>query len=118
VLALARKVKIRAMAHITGGGIPGNVPRTLPDGLAAVIRTGSWPMPPVFPTLVRAARLPEGEAYRTFNMGIGMVLVVRGADADRAARILRGAGQPSCLIGEIRKGRKGSAGVLLKGGKG
>ncbi|HZW37101.1 MAG TPA: phosphoribosylformylglycinamidine cyclo-ligase, partial [Candidatus Deferrimicrobiaceae bacterium] len=118
VLALARKVKIRAMAHITGGGIPGNVPRTLPDGLVAVVRTGSWPMPPVFGTLVRAAGLPEGEAYRTFNMGIGMVLVVRGADADRAARFLRGAGQPAWPIGEIRKGRKGSARVLLKGEKG
>lgn len=118
VLALARKVRIRAMAHITGGGIPGNVPRTLPDGLAAVVRTGSWPMPPVFGTLVRAGRLPEGEAFRTFNMGIGMVLVVRGADADRAARILRGSGQPSWRIGEIRKGRKGPARVLLQGGKG
>jgi phosphoribosylformylglycinamidine cyclo-ligase len=118
VLALARKVKIRAMAHITGGGLPGNVPRTLPEGLTAVIRTGSWPMPPVFGTLVGAARLPEGEAYRTFNMGIGMVLVVREADADRASLLLRKSGQPAWRIGEIRKGRKGSARIVLKGGKG
>jgi len=117
VLSLARKVKIRAMAHITGGGIPGNVPRTLPAGVAAMIRKGSWPMPPVFGTLVRAAGLPEGEAYRTFNMGIGMVLVVRAADADRALHLLRKAGQPACLIGEVRQRRKGAPHVLLTGGK-
>ena len=117
VLALARKVKIRAMAHITGGGILGNVPRTLPDGVAAVIRKGAWPMPPVFGTLVRAAGLPESEAYRTFNMGIGMVLALRPADTDTAIRILRKAGQPSCLIGEVRKKRRGAPGVLLTGGK-
>jgi phosphoribosylformylglycinamidine cyclo-ligase len=117
VLSLARKVKILAMAHITGGGVIGNVPRTLPDGVAAVIRKGTWPVPPVFGTLIRAARLPEAEAFRTFNMGIGMVLVLRAADADRAIRLLRRAGQPACLIGEVRKGRRGPPRVLLTGGK-
>ena len=117
VLSLARKVTIRAMAHITGGGITGNVPRTLPDGVAAVIRKGTWPVPPVFGTLVRAARLPEGEAFGTFNMGIGMVLVVRAADADRALRLLRKAGQPASLIGEVEKRRRGAPQVLLAGGK-
>jgi phosphoribosylformylglycinamidine cyclo-ligase len=117
VLSLARKVKILAMAHITGGGVIGNVPRTLPDGVAAVIRKGTWPVPPVFGTLVRAARLPEAEAFRTFNMGIGMVLVLRAADADRAIRLLRRSGQPACLIGEVRKDRRGPPRVLLTGGK-
>jgi phosphoribosylformylglycinamidine cyclo-ligase len=117
VLSLARKVKIRAMAHITGGGIIGNVPRTLPVGVAAVIRKGTWPVPPVFGTLVRAARLPEGEAFRTFNMGIGMVLVVRAADADRALRLLRKAGQPASLIGEVQKRRRNAPQVLLTGEK-
>jgi phosphoribosylformylglycinamidine cyclo-ligase len=117
VLSLARKVTIRAMAHITGGGITGNVPRTLPVGVAAVIRKGTWPVPPVFGTLVRAARLPEGEAFRTFNMGIGMVLVVRAADADRALRLLRKAGQPASLIGEVQKRRRSAPQVLLAGGK-
>ena len=116
-LSLARKVKIRAMAHITGGGILENVPRTLPRGVAAVIRKGTWPVPPVFDTLVGAAGLPESEAYRTFNMGIGMVLVVRAADADGAIRLLRRAGQAPCLIGEVRKKRKGGPKVLLTGGK-
>jgi phosphoribosylformylglycinamidine cyclo-ligase len=117
VLSLARKVTIRAMAHITGGGITGNVPRTLPVGVAAVIRKGTWPVPPVFGTLVRAARLPEGEAFRTFNMGIGMVLVVRAADADRALRLLRKAGQPASLIGEVQKRRRNAPQVLLTGEK-
>lgn len=117
VLSLARRVKIRAMAHITGGGILGNVPRTLPDGVAAVIRKGSWTVPPVFETLVGTAGLPEAEAYRTFNMGLGMVLVVRSADADRAIRLLRQAGQPAFLVGEVRKARKGEPRVLLAGGK-
>src|SRR5512134_3280525 len=116
VLALARKVKIRAMAHITGGGILGNVPRTLPKGVAAVIRKGTWPEPPVFGTLVRAAGIPESEAYRTFNMGIGMVLALRSADADGALRLLRKAGQPACIIGEVRKRRRGAPRVLLAGG--
>jgi phosphoribosylformylglycinamidine cyclo-ligase len=117
VLSLARKVTIRAMAHITGGGITGNVPRTLPVGATAVIRKGTWPVPPVFETLVRAAKLPESEAFRTFNMGIGLVVVVRAADADRAVRHLRKSGQPANLIGEVKKGRRGSPQVLLTGGK-
>jgi phosphoribosylformylglycinamidine cyclo-ligase len=74
-------------------------------------------MPAVFGTLVRAAGLSESEAYRTFNMGIGMVLVVRAADADGAIRILRKAGQPACLIGEVRKRGRGAPPVLLTGGR-
>lgn len=116
VLSLMRKVRIRSMAHITGGGILGNVPRTLPDGVTAVIEKGSWPVHPVFGTIVRVARLPEDEAYRTFNMGIGMVLTVRAADADRALRHMRRAGVPAYIIGETRKRRRGSPQVLLSGG--
>ena len=117
LLSLAGKVRILSMAHITGGGIPGNVPRTLPDGVSAIIEKGSWPIPPVFETLTRAARLPEPEAYRTFNMGIGMVLAVRPPDADRALEHLRRSGAPAYRIGEIRKGGKGPPQVRLTGGK-
>ncbi|MBF8258320.1 MAG: purM [Actinobacteria bacterium] len=117
VLSLLRKVRIRSMAHITGGGILGNVPRTLPDGVTAVIEKGTWPVPPVFGTLVREARLPEEEAYRTFNMGIGMVLAVRAADAARALRHLRRAGESAHPIGEVITGRKGRPRVLLAGGR-
>src|SRR5512134_748218 len=83
-LTLARKLAIRAMAHITGGGISGNVPRSLPDGVTAVVDRSAWEVPPVFRTICAAARLPDEEAYRTFNMGIGMVLALRSADADAA----------------------------------
>ncbi len=117
VLSLARSIKVRAMAHITGGGITGNLPRSLPDGTVAVVEIGTWPIPPVFATLSAAANLPEEEAYRTFNMGIGMVLVVRPADADKAMRRLRRAGVPAYTIGEVRKGRKKEAHVQFAGGK-
>ncbi len=116
VLSLLGKVKIQAMAHITGGGIPGNVPRTLPEGVDAVIEIGSWPVPPVFGTIIRAARLTEEEAYRTFNMGIGMVVVVRSRDADRALRHFRRTGEGAHRIGEVRKGR-GVPRVILSGGR-
>ncbi len=115
VLALARQVRIRAMAHVTGGGITGNLPRSLPDGLVAAVDRGTWTVPPVFRTLVAAARLPEDEAYRTFNMGIGMVLALRPKDADRALRHFRRAGVPAAVIGCVRKGRKGLARVDLTG---
>jgi phosphoribosylformylglycinamidine cyclo-ligase len=116
VLSLLRKARVLAMAHITGGGIPGNLPRSLPRGVAAVVDPSSWEIPPVFRTICSAARLPRGEAFRTFNMGIGMVLVVRPGDADRTVAHFRRAGFPASAIGEIRKGR-GAARVLFTGGK-
>ena len=86
VLALLRAgVPIRAMAHITGGGITGNLPRVLPAGCRAVIRRGTWPVPQVFRWLQRRGRIDEAEMFRTFNMGIGFVLVVPAA---RAASVL------------------------------
>ena len=105
------------MAHITGGGIIENLPRVLPRGLVAVVDKGTWTIPPVFSTLVESARLPESEAFRTFNMGIGMVLMVRPADADRSLRHFRRNGIPAFAIGEIRKGKRGEPGVLFTGGK-
>ncbi len=117
VLSLFHKVGIRGMAHITGGGISGNLPRVLPKGLVAVVEKGTWTVPPVFSTLVDSARLPETEAYRTFNMGIGMVLTVRSLDADRTMRHFRRRGIPAFAIGEVRKGRRGETGVRYAGGK-
>ncbi len=115
VLALARKLRIRGMAHVTGGGITGNVPRSLPDGLVATVEKGTWAVPPVFRTLVAAARLPESEAYRTFNMGIGMVLMVRPKDADVAMRHFRRAAVPAAVIGCVRKGPRGPSRVEMTG---
>ncbi len=106
------------MAHITGGGITGNVPRILPRGLVAAVEKGTWTIPPVFATLVDAARLPEKEAYRTFNMGIGMVLMVRPRDADLVLRHFPKTGIPAFVIGEVRKGKSNrKPEVLLGGGK-
>ncbi len=117
VLSLHRKRPVLGMAHITGGGITGNVPRSLPHGVTAVVDRSAWEVPPVFRTLCEAARLPEEEAFRTFNMGIGMVLMVRSPDADRAVSHFRGAGIPASIIGEIRKSRADRAGVTFVGGK-
>lgn len=105
VLSLLRKTAVHGMAHITGGGITGNIPRSLPRGTVAHVDRSAWETPPVFRTLCEAAGLPEAERYRTFNMGIGMVLMVRPADADRAVAHFRKAGFPATVIGEVRKGR-------------
>jgi phosphoribosylformylglycinamidine cyclo-ligase len=82
VLELLTQVSVHAMAHITGGGITGNLPRVLPAGCRARIRRGSWPVPAVFTALGEAGRVAEAEMFRTFNMGIGYVLVVAAADVD------------------------------------
>lgn len=109
VLSFLRQGRVHAMAHITGGGISGNLPRALPPGLCAVVRRGSWPVPAVFETLVGAARISGREAFRTFNMGIGMILVVPPSHADRALRHFRALKIPAYLIGEVyRKGTSSS----------
>lgn len=79
-------ITIKGMAHITGGGLWENVPRVLPPGAAVELRRGSWPVPPIFGFLLRHAALGEREAFRTFNMGIGMLLVLGQADTDTARR--------------------------------
>ncbi len=117
VLSLLRKVNVAGMAHITGGGITGNVPRSLPNGVTAVVDRSAWEVPPVFRTICTAARLPEEEAFRTFNMGIGMVLILRAGDADRSVAHLLRAGVPAAVIGEVRKRRRGEPAVIIAGGK-
>ena len=107
VLALLATLDVRAMAHITGGGLTGNLPRVLPEGSRAVIQAGSWRVPPVFETLGAAGQVDEAEMYRTFNMGIGFVVVVSPADAERALGVLRGAGETALLIGRIEAGQRG-----------
>lgn len=102
-----KKVDIKGMAHITGGGIPGNVPRALPDGLRAVVKEGSWPEPPVFGLLRALGDVDEDEMRRTFNMGVGFVLVVGKSEADALIGALRQNGLDSYLIGDISKGEGG-----------
>jgi phosphoribosylformylglycinamidine cyclo-ligase len=98
---------LRGMAHITGGGIPDNLPRTLPEGKAAVVHRGSWPIPPLFTYLQRRGAVAQPEMDRTFNMGIGIVLVVAPADVPWLAAHLDGLGEPHSRIGEIVDGPRG-----------
>ncbi|MCL2503411.1 MAG: phosphoribosylformylglycinamidine cyclo-ligase [Coriobacteriia bacterium] len=95
---------IKAMAHITGGGITENLNRALPEDCDARVRRGSWPVPRVIETVVEAASLTPDEAYKTFNMGIGFALILDPAAAPVAAASLRAAGEKVFEIGEIVKG--------------
>jgi len=97
-------VKIKGMAHITGGGIEGNLSRIIPSGLVARIRKGSWEIPPIFRLIGEVGRVEEGEMFRVFNMGVGFILVISTHDLARALSHLRDQGQSGWLIGEIGRG--------------
>jgi phosphoribosylformylglycinamidine cyclo-ligase len=114
LLALHRAGLLKAAAHITGGGLPGNVPRVLPDGVVAAIEARSWPVPPVFAWLAQVGGVAPEEMARVFNCGLGMVLVVGAAEADAAAAMLREAGEAVFRIGALEAGG-GEAAVRLDG---
>jgi phosphoribosylformylglycinamidine cyclo-ligase len=101
---LREAVDVRALAHITGGGIPDNVPRVLPGGLGARVRTGSWEVGPIFELVGRAANLSPAEAHRTFNMGVGLVAVVPEGDVDEAIRVAAACDVRAWPIGEVVAG--------------
>ncbi len=103
VLRLARDGLLHAAAHVTGGGIQENVPRILPDGLAASI-DGSWPVPPIFELVRRAAEATTDDMRATFNMGIGMILAVAPDDADRVIELSSGSGTPAHRVGRVAEG--------------
>ncbi|NJD30477.1 MAG: phosphoribosylformylglycinamidine cyclo-ligase [Gammaproteobacteria bacterium] len=107
ILALLAEVPVHSVAHITGGGPTGNIPRVLPEGLEAVIDERRWPRPAVFDWLQRAGNIDRDEMYRTFNCGLGMTVCVAAADADRAMDVLRRHGEQPMLIGEVRRGDRG-----------
>jgi phosphoribosylformylglycinamidine cyclo-ligase len=107
VRALLGAVDVHAMAHITGGGLPGNVLRVLPVGCRARIALDRWTVPPVFRTLAEGGDVAPDEMFRTFNMGIGYVVAVAPADAERALAVLRAAGETATVIGEIAGGERG-----------
>jgi phosphoribosylformylglycinamidine cyclo-ligase len=109
MLALHRAGLLKAAAHITGGGLPGNLPRVLPDGMAASLAM-TWPVPPVFGWLARTGRIDSGEMLRVFNCGVGMALVV--SDPDAATDLLERHGERVSRIGVIQA-TKGAATVLL-----
>jgi phosphoribosylformylglycinamidine cyclo-ligase len=95
---------VRGIAHITGGGMVENIPRILPQQCEVVIRKGSWPVPPLFDWLRRLGGIDETEMYRVFNMGLGLVLVVRPYFCDHIVRQLSRLGFSCWPIGEVRAG--------------
>jgi phosphoribosylformylglycinamidine cyclo-ligase len=103
VLALLRSVAVKGMAHITGGGLLENVHRMFPPDKVAAIDGAAWPRPPVFAWLQRAGNVEEREMQRTFNCGIGMVLVVAAGEAELAQALLRQAGETVYRIGTVRE---------------
>jgi phosphoribosylformylglycinamidine cyclo-ligase len=93
--------RVHAMAHITGGGLPGNLSRALPSTLDAVVHTKSWRLPNLFAQLESAGGVPTEEMYRAFNMGIGMVVITSSADVDAVMRSARIAGITSWKLGRV-----------------
>ena len=112
LLNLVKKELVFGMSHITGGGLIENVPRMLPDGLAAEIDVSTWPLPGVFAWLKKAGELEASELARAFNCGIGMVLVVPQTKADAAISNLEQAGEKSFRIGQLRRREARSSCVL------
>jgi phosphoribosylformylglycinamidine cyclo-ligase len=97
---------VAALAHITGGGITENLPRVLPRGTAAVIERGTWPVLPIFEHLQKLGNVPPDEMLRTFNMGIGMLLVVPAKKFKKAETLLDRAGEKFYSVGRIVKGER------------
>ena len=100
-------VTIKGCSHITGGGFYENVPRMLPEGVTAVVHKDSYPIPPIFKLLQNKGGLEEKMMYNTYNMGLGMVLAVDSADADKAIDALKAAGEAAYVIGGVETGNKG-----------
>ncbi|MFV8783277.1 phosphoribosylformylglycinamidine cyclo-ligase [Microbulbifer sp. SA54] len=115
LLELMKSVQVNALSHITGGGLLENLPRVLPENASAVIDTKSWQLPPVFRWLQEAGNIEGREMYRTFNCGVGMVICVPGADAERAIETLKGLGEEAFVIGSIETAGDSSEAVVLKG---
>ena len=104
VLALMEQVRVKGVSHITGGGFYENIPRSLPEGICASIEKVKVPVLPVFRMIARDGQIDERDMFNTFNMGIGMSLVVAKDDADRAMEALRAAGEEPVLLGETIPG--------------
>jgi len=103
ILSLLQNFNIKGMAHITGGGMPGNIQRILPPGCKAVVEKGGWEIPPIF-KLIEKGGVPEKEMWRTFNNGVGMVMVVESSRAEEVCQKARKLGEGAFSIGEIVTG--------------
>lgn len=114
LLALVRSGIVKGMAHITGGGLTENIPRVLPQGVTAELKRGSWEAPTIFAWLQKIGNVDDAEMARTFNCGIGMVVVVAEADADRAKSQLEASGERVYRVGEIRARADGDPQTLVR----
>jgi phosphoribosylformylglycinamidine cyclo-ligase len=106
ILRLLEQVRIKGMAHITGGGFLENIPRVLPGGVNVQIDYGSWPILPIFRLLQQAGSISNNDMFRTFNMGIGMVLIVAAEDADKAIGLAESLGEKIYRIGQVTPGER------------
>ena len=108
LLALIEAIDVRGLAHITGGGLPENLPRVLPEGCHAVVDTDSWTLPEVFAWLAEKGGIARDELFRTFNCGIGMVVVVPSQAAEAAVEILTSHGETAWVAGHVADGERGT----------
>ncbi|MGH8012144.1 MAG: phosphoribosylformylglycinamidine cyclo-ligase [Candidatus Binataceae bacterium] len=106
-MEMFRRFNLKGLANITGGGVPENLPRVMPPRLRAIIKRGSWPVPPIFTMIARLGAIEQSEMDRTFNNGIGMIGVVASADAERMAAFLRRRRQAAFIVGEVAAGPRG-----------
>jgi phosphoribosylformylglycinamidine cyclo-ligase len=106
VWPLLEKDRVHALAHITGGGLTDNVPRILPEGLCAVIKVGAWDIPPVFRILAEVGDVPEADMWRTFNLGVGTVLVVSPKRLAKVLKVLKKNGCPGFPMGNVIEGER------------
>jgi phosphoribosylformylglycinamidine cyclo-ligase len=106
LLGLLKEIEVKGMAHITGGGFIENIPRMLPDGVNVDIEYGAWPILPIFKLMQEKGDISNKDMFTTFNMGIGMVLVVKEQDADGALQFLRSAGEEAYVIGRVTEGER------------
>jgi len=107
LLALMRAVPVHALAHITGGGLSDNIPRVLRGGLEVVLQRRAWPRPAVFEWLAHTGAIEEAEMHRTFNCGIGMIVIVARKRADEAIGLLTALGENALLLGQVQRGERG-----------
>ncbi|HTH94355.1 MAG TPA: phosphoribosylformylglycinamidine cyclo-ligase [Rhodocyclaceae bacterium] len=114
LLALMQTLKVKGMAHITGGGLTENVPRVLPENVTAVIEKNSWTLPPLFQWLQKEGNVADAEMHRVFNCGIGMVVIVAAADAAKAAEFLKAQGETVYTLGKIEARTEGQHQTVVR----
>ena len=107
VVRAIENVVVKAIAHITGGGLVDNLPRVLPDGLEARLNWGSWEVPNIFSIIEKEGPVERSEMFHTFNMGIGMVLVVAPSDGDQVLRLCKEMSVQACIVGSVEEGDQG-----------